>query len=126
MSCPNPLMECYSCVDCPTVNADSPFQRRSCDKTTNICLTLIFKNNTIVRGCYDGVLVEMCLKAGDGNCELCRTSGCNSKLFDNICHTCTSLNPMCAYEQEETFIQLCPHWTRKNLNTKNQCFYRVT
>lgn len=78
-----------------------------------------------MRGCYESDLKAACVKAGD-DCDTCRTSGCNNQIFEVICHACTSLNPQCAYEQENTFVERCPAWKKTGLYSINRCFIRVT
>lgn len=105
-SCVNPNMNCYVCSNCPTVNNDSPYLRRSCEQRITSCVTLV-KDGAIYRGCNQGDIVDTCSQVGDESCETCRSPGCNSRSYHLFCHQCTALNPMCTYSQQDTLAVPC-------------------
>lgn len=118
-NCVNDFMYCYTCEDCPTVTANSPYLIRSCATTVHSCLT-VSVGGRIFRGCNQDQMEERC-ERDKTNCEVCRSPSCNKESYTLSCHHCTPFNPMCAYTQQDTFALPCKE-EPESIGDKFECY----
>ena len=119
-TCVNLGMDCYTCDDCPVLNKNSPYLRRSCLKKATSECAVVLVNGAIRRGCVEDEIANMCKSKP---CEKCFGAGCNDRTLRNWCHQCTAANPLCEYKQKDTFIQPCTFSVEiTNLLDLNVCY----
>lgn len=113
--------ECFVCTDCPNVNLVSRSHRLVCtDPQTRTCVTILVED-TVIRGCLQGELKNMCDLAGS-DCKRCHKGGCNSDVVSLYCHQCTPFNPMCMYEQQDTLAPPSPDRLKRNIKSTIVCY----
>lgn len=119
------VLQCFTCENCPNVNSESPLLRRSCHSNTVSCVTIILDKTKVVRGCNEGKLADLCDNTRD-NCMACSTTNCNSVTIAQYCHQCTEFNPMCQYEQKDSFAMFCDYEDGFSLTDPYVCYSGLT